>query len=151
MDTFGTQRWSARNQFQGWMGLHSQQPDQSGSAPYYWARVTAQSGSHIRSQHSLHDRDLEKMTTSKPHVTARLSPRQKLTSLGANHVQLRRKGIGWQNIAESRSRVSMTRSIDSTSLIAWGRIPHKKTTTSRVPNLERPIIWSRNRIILANF
>lgn len=32
-----------------------------------------------------------------------------------------------------------------------GRMPHKKTTTSRVPSLERPIIWSRNRIILENF
>ena len=62
-----------------------------------------------------------------------------------------KKGIGWHYIAESRSRVSMTRSIDSTSLIAWGRMPQKKTTTSRVPSLERPIIWSRNRIILANF
>ena len=49
------------------------------------------------------------------------------------------KGIGLHDIDESRSGVSMTRSIVSKSLIAWGRMPHNKTTKSRVPSLERPL------------
>ncbi len=54
------------------------------------------------------------------------------------------EGTGWCDIAESRSRVSMTWSIVSKSLITWGRMPHNKTTMSWVPSLERPM----NRVII---
>ncbi len=69
--------------------------------------------------------------TAQP-VTETDQPRSKLCST-------LQKGIGWYNIAKSRSGVSMTWSIVSKTLIAWGHMSHNKTTMSRVPSLERPI------------
>jgi hypothetical protein len=130
--------------------LHSQQPDQERISPIL---MGASHGS-VRFPDPISAQPAQLRSWENDRIKTAFNPAAQPTTETdqprSEHVWPRKKGMGLHYIAESRSRVSMTRSIVSRPLIAWGRMTHKKTTTSQVQSLERPIIWSRNRIILAN-